>query len=316
LPTATTAPAEPLAFNNPVKYSVTYSVTISSTGFTPSDIRLYLPAPSAWDAQRDVVISEVMPQPTSQAAEPDNDNLILYWQLTNSPARSAQVVLTQKFDLTAYETNTSIDPAQLNAYDTSTPEYQKYTSPEKYIESDDERIVALAEQIAGQEKNPYVLARLFYDHIIQTARYQKLGQGLNGALYLLTNGKGECGDYSSLFIALCRARGIPARPIVGYWAISGNDQTHVWAEFFLEGIGWIPVDPTIGQQSPEYEDYYFGNMDNQRIILSKGFNHKLVPSAPDDYVAAILQVPLWWYWGKGDADQLSMSRSWIVSTGS
>lgn len=139
-----------------------------------------------------------------------------------------------------------------------------------------------------------------------------LHQGLNGAKYLLDNGVGECGDYSALFIALCRASGIPARPVVGYWAISGSNQTHVWAEFYLEGVGWIPVDVTIGQMEKENRDYYFGNMDNQRVILSKGYNSPLMPTTPDSYVAPILQCPFWWYWGSGDGSKFTLSRTWAV----
>ena len=126
---------------------------------------------------------------------------------------------------------------------------------------------------------------------------------------------GECGDYSALFIALCRVKGIPARPIVGYWAITGIDQTHVWAEFYVEPFGWVPVDPTIGQFEADQRDYYFGNMDNQRVILNKGFNISLDPSAPGNYIAPFLQVPLWWYWGSGDSIDLSIERTrWRVES--
>ena len=133
-----------------------------------------------------------------------------------------------------------------------------------------------------------------------------------GAKYLLEKGIGECGDYSALFIAFCRAKGIPARAVVGYWAETGNDQTHVWAEFYLQEIGWIPVDATIGQQRPAERAYYFGNMDNQRIILSKGFNIPLVPRGPDGNIAPLLQNPYWWFWGKGDGNKMQMSSKWVV----
>ena len=143
------------------------------------------------------------------------------------------------------------------------------------------------------------MARRFYDHIIRTAEYALLGRGLLGAKVLLTTNKGECGDFSSLFIALSRASGIPARAVVGYWAITGTDQAHVWAEFYLEGIGWVPVDPTVAQSQVAMRDYYFGHMDNRRVILNKGFNVKLNPPAPDNYIAPFLQVPSWWFWGSG-----------------
>jgi transglutaminase-like putative cysteine protease len=92
----------------------------------------------------------------------------------------------------------------------------------------------------------------------------------------------------------------------------------VWAEFFIENLGWIPVDPTLGQTTPGNPgkpDYYFGSMDNQRVILNKGFNIQLDPAGPDGFIAPFLQVPLWWYWGSsGDGNSVSLERtSWKVT---
>jgi transglutaminase-like putative cysteine protease len=287
-------------------------MTISNTGFSPSDVRLYLPLPVEWDAQKELNIVEITPEPDSQTTAEPSGNAMLYWQLKQTPKKNTTKEIILDFTLTAYETNTQIDPASVQLYRQGSEEVLRYTKSEVYIESDDPEIISLADTLAGKETNPYMIAKIFYDHIIDTAEYQLLGQGLNGAKYLLENGEGECGDYSALFVALCRAKGIPARPVVGYWAVSGNEQTHVWAEFFLESIGWIPVDATIGQQSDENRSYYFGNMDNQRVILSKGYNTPLVPEGPDGFIAPILQVPLWWFWGSGNADGFSLQRDWHV----
>ncbi len=136
--------------------------------------------------------------------------------------------------------------------------------------------------------------------IVDNVRYELLDEGLRGAKAVVQTGVGECGDYASLFIALCRASGIPARSVVGYWAVSGIEQTHVWAEYYIEPYGWMPVDPTVGQSQPSQRDYYFGNMDNQRVILNKGFIVQLQPPGPDNYTAPFVQVSLWWFWGSGD----------------
>lgn len=64
--------------------------------------------------------------------------------------------------------------------------------------------------------------------------------------------KSDCGGLSALFVAALRANGVPARVLIGRWATSSRSnaklegldyyQTHVKAEFFAEGVGWIPVD--------------------------------------------------------------------------
>ena len=66
-------------------------------------------------------------------------------------------------------------------------------------------------------------------------------------------GKGDCGCLSTVFVCACRANGTPARELCGRWAESakGNDsKTHCKAEFYAEGVGWVPVDATLGMSTP------------------------------------------------------------------
>jgi transglutaminase-like putative cysteine protease len=65
---------------------------------------------------------------------------------------------------------------------------------------------------------------------------------------------GYCEHFSSAFVVLMRAAGIPARvvtgyvggyrnPIGGYWQVRRSD-AHAWAEVWLAGRGWVRFDPT------------------------------------------------------------------------
>jgi transglutaminase-like putative cysteine protease len=318
-PTATsTPPAGSIEFKNPKNYRVEYIVTVHNKGFTLNKLMVYQARPIEWDGQKNVAVEEVSPSPFKSGMDPVFGNGIYYWQILGEPKPGDSIQFKIQFTFTAYEISTTVDPDKIQPYHQDDPLYKLYTRPERFIESTDPQIVALADQLADGETNPYRLARKFYDYVIATAHYRLLGKGLLGAKSLLRNGEGECGDYSSLFIALSRAKGIPSRPVVGYWAVSGINQTHVWAEFYIEEIGWIPVDPTFGQTLPGIPgkpDYYFGNMDNQRVILNKGFNLQLDPVGPDNYSAPFLQVPIWWYWGSsGDASTVSIERtSWKVT---
>jgi len=262
-----------------------------------------------------VLVEEVSPPPTHDGADPMHGSGMYYWQRVGEPLSGEAISFKILFAFTAYETRTNIDPDDVQPYDDSESLYALYTQSERFIEAADAQIVALANQVADGETNPYLLARRFYDYVVATARYELLGEGLRGAKRLVETGVGECGDYSALFCALCRVVGIPARPVVGYWAISGIEQTHVWAEFYVEPVGWIPVDPTVGQAQPGKRDYYFGAMDNERVILNKGFNIQLDPPGPGNYVAPCLQVPLWWFWGSGDPQGMRIERTaWTVES--
>jgi transglutaminase-like putative cysteine protease len=73
--------------------------------------------------------------------------------------------------------------------------------------------------------------------------------------------RGVCQDFAHLMIALCRAVGIPARYVSGYFhvdrPVSGsaddNSASHAWVECFLPGIGWAGYDPTHNRRvSPRY----------------------------------------------------------------
>ena len=71
---------------------------------------------------------------------------------------------------------------------------------------------------------------------------------------IIDRGSAECRGYTLLFTALCRAAGVPARPVWGLSKIpamegkpKGDFASHNWCEVYLAGCGWIPVDP----QKPE-----------------------------------------------------------------
>lgn len=64
----------------------------------------------------------------------------------------------------------------------------------------------------------------------------------------LNLGKGDCSEYSDLFIALLRATDIPSRLIIG-WVIKPSSlslESHGWVEFYSPKYGWIQCDPTWG----------------------------------------------------------------------
>lgn len=72
--------------------------------------------------------------------------------------------------------------------------------------------------------------------------------------FLFDRKQGYCEHFSSAFVVLMRAAGIPARvvtgyaggyrnPLGGYWLVRKSD-AHAWAEVWLPARGWVRVDPT------------------------------------------------------------------------
>ena len=230
-PSAAAMPVQSLiSQQNPMRYRVRFSATLKNEGFKLQKLLVYQPRPIAWDGQQDVNVETVSPVPSKQGEDPVFGNGLYYWDVKQGMPRTGESLQFKIiFTYTAYEIVSKIDPNDLQPYDTNSPLYRLYTRPERFIESTDPQIVEIADQVAAGEENPFLLARKYYDYVVENAHYRLVGKGLLGAKALLDNDEGECGDFSSLFIALARAKGIPARSVVGYWASSGTEQTHVWA---------------------------------------------------------------------------------------
>ncbi len=130
-------------------------------------------------------------------------------------------------------------------------EYVKYTKPTKNIDLN-ENIIRVASELAEGEDDLYVITHKIAEWVSKNIEYNiKYGASTEKASWILKNRIGTCDEFSSLFIALCRALGIPARYVSGvaYSNIAelegfGN---HAWAEVYFPGYGWVPFDPTYGE---------------------------------------------------------------------
>ncbi len=125
----------------------------------------------------------------------------------------------------------------------------------------------------GDKKNPYWMARGIYNYLIANM-YYKMAGGWNTAPTVLKRGNGSCSEYSFVYIAMCRAAGIPAR-YVGSIARRGDDASmddvfHRWVEIYLPNYGWIPVDPSGGDStSPRNQASSFGSLSNRFLITTQ-----------------------------------------------
>jgi transglutaminase-like putative cysteine protease len=148
----------------------------------------------------------------------------------------------------------------------------------------DGRIMDLAKQVGGTEKNVLNLGRRYYDHVLGLMRYDKSGEGWGrgDAVWACDSKYGNCTDFHALFIGLCRASGIPARFSIGF-PIPEKRGTgdvggyHCWAEFFVPGYGWVPVDISEADKHPELAEYYFGAHTEDRVEFTTGRDLMLVP---------------------------------------
>jgi transglutaminase-like putative cysteine protease len=150
----------------------------------------------------------------------------------------------------------------------------------------------LSQQIVGTETNPYWKAKKCYDWVGEHILYSyaiEYSTIRNISDYCRSKGYGDCGQEALLFIALCRLNGVPARWQSGWNLFSGDKSNHDWSEIYLAPYGWMPVDPYMGlwtvhyantltpDQKRELRDFYFGGLDQYRMIANSDHSQALRP---------------------------------------
>ena len=83
-----------------------------------------------------------------------------------------------------------------------------------------------------------------YTYITRKIKYPEKQDKRLGADQALRTGRGDCDEFTDLFVTLARIRGIPCRRLTGYFIHQANNEAepHAWAEIFSQTNGWIPVD--------------------------------------------------------------------------
>jgi transglutaminase-like putative cysteine protease len=143
----------------------------------------------------------------------------------------------------------------------------------------------LAVRVTQGKTDPIDKARAIYDYVFTTMKYDKSGTGWGhgDVLYACDAKKGNCTDFHSLFIAMARSQGIPARFEIGFPLPSDKHSAeiagyHCWSDFYVDGKGWIPVDISEAWKHPEKRDYFFGSHDVNRVQFSMGRDLRLSPA--------------------------------------
>ncbi|MBB6214348.1 transglutaminase-like putative cysteine protease [Anaerosolibacter carboniphilus] len=144
----------------------------------------------------------------------------------------------------------------------------KYLSPTKHVESDDEEIIKLAKEITNVNDTELDKAKAIYRWVVEniTYDYEKYNKHQNndydnnyGAVYTYTTKKGVCYDYATLTAALSRAVGIQTKVVKGEGKLGSFKGLHAWNEIFIPEKGqWIPVDTTFGNTTGKD---FFDNVD-------------------------------------------------------
>ena len=236
-------------------------VEVTASGGACRSVVGYVPLPVDWPEQLvHVVEEEVTPNARISYQTVGTVNLLLLRVNNLSAGATARATVTLEIERFAQLPPASTDGFRIPDTRELDTELRFHLAPSPQIEPRDSRVRSQANEIVGQVEGGWAKAEAIYCWVRDNID-NKPGR-LKGAAATLRDGHGGREDLTSLFIALCRAAGIPARTV---W-LPG----HCYAEFYLvdeEGQGvWFPAE-VAGAEA-------FGEMPDHRMILQKGDNFR------------------------------------------
>ncbi|WP_225969563.1 transglutaminase domain-containing protein [Treponema pedis] len=235
---------------------------------------LKVPLPVETYSQRGIEILSINPAPFVK-----NYQGASIHQYENSGS-STRLHIRQEYSVNSYEVTTKINPVNVRVgQKQNIALYNAYAIATEFIPANNEVIQKTAESIVQNEKNPYNKVKRIYNYLLNNLDIipsSPLNSG-SSPVNALTEKRADTYDAAILFVSLVRACGIPAQPVAGIIVdVSQTSYSHWWAEFYLEGFGWVPVDVGMAKAIPfdmgipQKENWYFGNIDAFRVAFSYG----------------------------------------------
>lgn len=278
------------AFSRERKGEVTLDITVD-TGGGSHDTKLWLPYPVSdrYQTIEDVSIKGNFTK-SGIYRHKGNGNLILYAQWKDSVKEPR----LQVSYMAEAEERIKKDFPRATGNEVIPVGVRRYIKGTKYLPTDG-KIKKIALKATEGKVGIEAKARAVYDWVVEnlTRDPNVQGCGLGDVEVTLAKRSGKCADISTVFVALARSAGVPAREVFGL-RLGKKDSAditggyHCWAEFYLPGYGWVPVDPADVRkimlikglnikEAAQYREYYFGAVDQYRVALVKGRNDFLTP---------------------------------------
>lgn len=255
-------------------FEFTYKVTLDPA--PDGTLRVWIPVATS-DANQNVVLESVSGLDHSQSRrDPEYGNSVLYTEIGKA---GAPVTITIRYEVTRKEYSRG-DLNDLMRYnrdqDPAPSEVARFLAPDRLIPIND-RFRTMAAEITRGKRGDVEKAYAIYNYVFHNLRYDKSGEGWGrgDAMWACDAKHGNCTDFHSLFIALMRAEKIPARFEIGFPLPEGKAEGeisgyHCWAEFYVSGLGWVPVDISEAWKDPAKHDFFFGSLDTNRVQFTIG----------------------------------------------
>ena len=242
---------------------------------SPNTLFLRIPIPQKTETQRLVTINSVQPEPFVPSYQ--GASIYRFYNVDSG----TKIQIRQEYSVSRSKVETSVAAGSLKKTGYNNPLlYAAYTEADEFLPANDPAIKKVCKHIIGSETNPYNKAKRIYHFLTSeiTARESSAADAGRSILTALEEKTGGAYDLALLFCTLARAAGVPAIPTAGL-LVDHNKKAgqHWWAEVYLKGFGWVPVDPALASGIPfdtgaaDNKQWYFGNLDAYHIAFSRGY---------------------------------------------
>ncbi|MDZ7315317.1 MAG: SMP-30/gluconolactonase/LRE family protein [candidate division KSB1 bacterium] len=238
---------------------------------TVIDLNVYLALPKNRPTQEIIAVDFIRP-PDAELTDRWEQQVVCFKKASLKPGE--RLVSSMRVKAKIYEVNYFLFPEKIGSLAEIPPEIRRrYLVDEDKYRLSDPVIQTAVKEAVKRPDNAYWIARDIYDYLRERMVYKRIG-GWDVAPTVLQRGSGSCSEYAFVYIAMCRASGLPAR-YVGSVVTRGEEASfdyiyHRWVEVYLPNVGWVPVDPSGGDQdSPRTQARFFGHLENRFLITTE-----------------------------------------------
>ncbi len=262
-----------------------YAFQVKDIPAEAKDLQVWIPIPAQNEFQKVELFESTGEIIFVTTTDPKYKNKLYY---TSIEPTSGTMVFNLRYRVIRFEISMTQKPMPIFPVALLEPpaELDIFLSPNKLVIINDS-IRLIASAVTEGNFTTVEKAKAIYDYVFDNMSYDKsiAGWGDGNVARACDMKTGNCTDFHSLFISLCRASQIPAKFYMGVPFMKETLQHtsyHCWAAFYDENLGWIPVDISEAWKDPSLKEYYFGNINDARIELTQGRDLVLEPRQKGD----------------------------------
>ncbi len=269
---------------DPVTYEVRQNVRLDQIPEGTKEILIWIAIPSDEMNQRVLALgTDLIPGEWKIVEDADRRGKFLYSRIADPASPALDFGIDYKLVRSPIFVN--IDPARvLSLSDLEKSMLAEHLAKDALHMEVTSKVQKIADDVCGQETNIATQTIAIMKHLAQSVDHYSYSNdptmprcGLGDAQACLTQGGGCCTDLNSLFIALARARGIPARLNMGYLLLEENAEKwfdpgyRCWVEYYVPGYGWVSAD-VVEADSPDGKGHvrWLTGLTPRRVWLNQG----------------------------------------------